>query len=874
MFRGGRRSAPLGRLLSEGEKAGGNRVSAQLESLAADRIGADAAFSALDASGAPVFAATIEPPKIVYLNASARAAFGGAEAAGAALFDTSRPGGSRLVDLAETMLGEGAAPGPRIERIELLVGGTPHQVAVLCRRMSDARGPSIFVFSGLGLRGAADGRGSTFSAPPDPAALALRGRLVARCGGETARFLWKTDANGRFIACSSPITEPVEPESDPVLGRTAAEIAQAHGLDPAFVAAFGRETGTAHETSWRDVAVDWPLFDATGRVIGLIPATLGALRLERADRTFAGYNGYGVLRLDAVRALAAPATPVAGEAASDAFDAANVVRLRPPSPVRDALTPEPMAEAPATDESAAALTPTERSAFDEIGRTLGGESDAPASADVAASPVTADGPESVSSRAVAATLDLLPLPVLVARGARALFVNRALLETFGCADRAAFDACGGLAAFFMPAATGADDRALTDVAAAGGDARVEAIEWDGAPATMIAILRRRRDDAETNSPADGQESRNAIARLRVDNTTLRAVVDALDGAVAVIDEDGRISSASVGFSSLFDRGRGETDGLSLLSLFATEDASGIAAALAQARPGESATVHVATRAGRRPLEAVIGRLPVAETRLFMRLRAPVVVANAEVEAARRAAEAASAAKSDFLARIGHEIRTPLNAIIGFAEVMMEERLGPIGQPRYKDYLRDMRASGAHVLSLVNDLLDLSKIEAGKMQLDFAEVDVNAVIAECVSIMQTQANRERVVIRQALAASMPRIQADLRALRQILLNLLSNAVKFNQPGGQIIVSTGPSEAGCVVIRVKDTGIGMSEAEVQSALEPFTQIAPGSGVRGTGLGLPLTKALVEASHASLTIRSRKQEGTLVEIAFPLSVARAAE
>jgi len=154
------------------------------------------------------------------------------------------------------------------------------------------------------------------------------------------------------------------------------------------------------------------------------------------------------------------------------------------------------------------------------------------------------------------------------------------------------------------------------------------------------------------------------------------------------------------------------------------------------------------------------------------------------------------------------------------------------------------------------------------------VDVNAVIAECVAIMQPQANRDRVVIRQALAPTMPNIQADLRALRQILLNLLSNAVKFNQPGGQVIVSTGMADAACAIIRVKDTGIGMSEEEVQAALEPFMQLAPESHGRGTGLGLPLTKALVEASHASLTIRSRKREGTLVEIAFPHSAARAAE
>ncbi len=142
----------------------------------------------------------------------------------------------------------------------------------------------------------------------------------------------------------------------------------------------------------------------------------------------------------------------------------------------------------------------------------------------------------------------------------------------------------------------------------------------------------------------------------------------------------------------------------------------------------------------------------------------------------------------------------------------------------------------HVLSLVNDLLDLSKIEAGKMELAFERVDANATIGECVSIMQTQANQQRVIVRLSLAPRLPRIRADERSLRQILLNLLSNAVKFNEPGGQVIVSSALTDAGFVVIRVKDTGIGMSDDEIDIALEPFRQVATSRKITGTGLGLP--------------------------------------
>jgi signal transduction histidine kinase len=238
----------------------------------------------------------------------------------------------------------------------------------------------------------------------------------------------------------------------------------------------------------------------------------------------------------------------------------------------------------------------------------------------------------------------------------------------------------------------------------------------------------------------------------------------------------------------------------------------------------------------------------------------------ELDEARKEAERASALKSDFLAKISHEIRTPLNAIIGFAEVIMDESFGPIGNERYKDYLKDIHTSGTHVMSLVNDLLDLSKIEAGKMDLDFVSVDVNRIVSECVSIMQPQASRERVIMRLSLAQRLPHVVADERSLRQIVLNLLSNAVKFNEPGGQVIVATALTDSGQAVIRIRDTGIGMSDQDITTALEPFRQLATSRPSTGTGLGLPLTKALVEANRAFFSLKSKKREGTLAEVVFP--------
>jgi signal transduction histidine kinase len=240
----------------------------------------------------------------------------------------------------------------------------------------------------------------------------------------------------------------------------------------------------------------------------------------------------------------------------------------------------------------------------------------------------------------------------------------------------------------------------------------------------------------------------------------------------------------------------------------------------------------------------------------------------ELAAAKRQAEKASSAKSDFLAKISHEIRTPLNAIIGFSEIMAQEKFGPVGNERYRQYLIDIQSSGQHLLSLVNDLLDLSKIEAGKLDLDFAGVALNALTQQCVTALQPQANRDRIIIRTSLSPRLPPVIADARSVRQIVLNLISSSTGFTGAGGQVIVSTTLTDAGEVVLRVRDSGVGMSEKEIALALAPFRQVAatvrPGPG--GSGLGLPLTKALAEANRAAFSIKSTPNAGTLIEVAFP--------
>jgi signal transduction histidine kinase len=208
-------------------------------------------------------------------------------------------------------------------------------------------------------------------------------------------------------------------------------------------------------------------------------------------------------------------------------------------------------------------------------------------------------------------------------------------------------------------------------------------------------------------------------------------------------------------------------------------------------------------------------------------------------------------------------------MIGFAEVIMAERFGAIGNERYREYLNDIHTAGTQVVSLLNDLVDLSKVESGQLDLNFASLDLNDVTRQCVAVMQPQANRARIIIRSALAPSLSQIVADPRTVRQMVLNLLSHAIKFTGPGGQVIVSTSVSESGEAVLRVRDTSTGMHEQDIEAALDPFgqTTTAPSWGSGASGLGLPLTKALAAANNAEFRITSAPNAGTLVEVAFPL-------
>ena len=241
--------------------------------------------------------------------------------------------------------------------------------------------------------------------------------------------------------------------------------------------------------------------------------------------------------------------------------------------------------------------------------------------------------------------------------------------------------------------------------------------------------------------------------------------------------------------------------------------------------------------------------------------------NEELRDAVRAATAADQAKSQFLATMSHELRTPLNAIIGFSEIMKAEILGPLGSERYQDYADSICRSGHHLLNLINDILDISKLDVGQLELDKVPLDPRDVVDSCLQLLAPQVENARIRLAASFGAELPVMQADGARLRQVLLNLISNAVKFTPEGGEVTIAVSRAGKG-VRIAVSDTGIGMSPSQIPRALERFGQIEStlARKYQGTGLGLPLAKRLVELHGGTLEIESEVGVGTTVTVWLP--------
>ena len=240
----------------------------------------------------------------------------------------------------------------------------------------------------------------------------------------------------------------------------------------------------------------------------------------------------------------------------------------------------------------------------------------------------------------------------------------------------------------------------------------------------------------------------------------------------------------------------------------------------------------------------------------------------ELDVEREKAETANQAKSDFLANMSHELRTPLNAVIGYSEALLNELFGPIANEKQADYLESIKSSGGHLLSLINDVLDLSTVEAGKVEISDTSFNIKPLSESAFRFVDSIAASKDLKMSNNMDADLPDIVADELKLRQILVNILTNAVKFTPSGGQVSMSATMNQDGSISVSVEDTGVGMSREDIALALEKFGQVVSltHQDQKGTGLGLPLTKGLIEAHGGKLEIDSVLDEGTIVRIVIP--------
>jgi signal transduction histidine kinase len=372
-----------------------------------------------------------------------------------------------------------------------------------------------------------------------------------------------------------------------------------------------------------------------------------------------------------------------------------------------------------------------------------------------------------------------------------------------------------------------------------------------------------------------ERGRRQAARLAARNS---ATLDAIAEGIVVLDGQLRLVDWNPAYETMQDLPAGLLrQGLPFADLLrfkaergdfapeATEDA--IAQRLAQTERADPGPAERGLPGGR---ITELRRSPLPDGGVVLSYRDITLRKQVEetLRAARDQADLANKAKSEFLTNVSHELRTPLNAILGFSEMMRSEMLGPLGQPRYKELARDIYDSGTHLLAIINDILDLSKIEAGKIELYDEVVSVIELFDTVHRFVRERADNAGLTIAVEIPTGLPPVRADKRALRQILLNLLSNAIKFTPSGGRVTLQAVRGADGGVEFRVRDTGIGIAPSDIPKALAPFGQVdsSLARGCQGAGLGLPISRALVELHRGHFALASEPGVGTTVTVGLP--------
>jgi PAS domain S-box-containing protein len=748
------------------------------------------------------------------------------------------------------------------------------------------------------------------------------------------RFTWQMDADDRFSLVSDDFIRLIGPDTAAGLDRPWSEFA--HRFMPESARRIANALATRHTWSAVavDWPVDGggrlpvelsglPVYDRLREFAGYrgfgVCRDLDALT-ELAALRRAGAEEHR----PELHVLSAEAEPIRSghrPAAVPPVEHTHDSALQPNDSEKPVETPGNVVPfRPINEQRTSTLTPIENYAFDEIARQLSArlendseQAEAPDLSDltdlaepplgvlpVAEQPrnqpewlAPPEPPALGESRRDRTLLDLLPTGILIYRLDRLLYANPAFLKTIGYDSLNALEQAGGLDALYVEAGisgasstseTGTPVRiSATEITneAESTDARLHAISWDDDSALALILSPALAPPATIIAEPVPAHSPSAVGHANAEE--LGAILDTTAEGIIMFDSGGNIHACNRSAEALFGYDGTELIRRNLIELFAPENKSMVMDYLeAIKRAGvESLLDHGREVLGRVakggiiPLGMTMGRTRPDGPNFFAVFRdlSQSRKGENELQQARRLADRAANAKADLLAKISHEIRTPLNAIIGFAEVMLGERFGALGSERYLEYMKDIRSSGERVTNIINDLLELSRIETGKLNLAFTNQNLNELVESCVTAMQIQANRNRIIIRTSLAQALPSVVADTRALRQIAMNLIGSSIQLANAGGQVIVSTALSDFGEVVLRVRDTGPGLNESELAAALEPFRNQPPSDQAsEGAAVSLSLTKALVEANRAQFNIRSAPQSGTMIEVVFPHALARA--
>ena len=730
------------------------------------------------------------------------------------------------------------------------------------------------------------------------------------------RFVWQIDAEGRFSLISDEFLRIAGAHTAAIQGRPWSDVARALDLDPHGRIAEAIDRG---ETFSGIVAL-WPLDEQTrGRV------ELSGMPIFDAARNFAGYRGFGIYRQTAsppgelkgateqpapdpahplTSTSATASTSVTASEAPETLSHPETETVEPPQNV----VPFPLAN----ETRLPSLSAVENHAFDEIARRLTEKFDeggahrptgtpgiaemlnqrAALRAEDHADQAKAEQPAWLTEAATPARgdsgrdrtlLDLIPSGILIYRLDRLLYTNRAFLHRTGFESLHALQEAGGLDALYVepgPAsASSASDEGMPLTIAHSADdrapsaARLFSIVWDGDAAHALILQDAPVAVAATAAaPAVApREPQPAVAPAVAG--PYEAILETATDGIVLFDRSGAIISSNRSAEALFGMSANEMRAQNFADLFTAESQrvvldyfESLDGPLDMDPRDHGREVSGRKRAGSYvALSMTMGRTDGDRFFAVFRDLSQLKKNETDLLTARRNAERATTAKADALAKISREIRDPLNTIIGFANIMTEERFGILGNERYAAYLNDIRAAGERAIAVLDDVVNISSIETGHLNLKLVSQNLNEMVEQCVGVLQPQANRERVIIRTSLARGLPLVMADTQSLRQIMMNIVTSSIRCSKAGGQVIVSTAPSDNGGAILRVRDTGRGLSEAELASAMDSRAATAERTGLDRGAIDLSLARALAEANRAQFQIKSTANSGTLIEIAF---------